>query len=153
MQLGSGTWDLAPALTYKDRSGALSWGAQVNARIRLESANDSGYSLGDRYTLTTWSAWKVAPWISFSARLAYEQQGSIEGHYNGPHNHNSPADFQSNYGGEFVDAGLGTNLVMRQGPLTGLRLELEWTTRVDEDYNGFQIGCDNGLNATLSYSF
>lgn len=153
MQIGSGTWDLAPALTYKDRSEALSWGAQINARIRLESANESGYALGDRYTLTTWSAWKLAPWISVSARLAYEQQGSIKGHYNGPHKHNSPADFQTNYGGEFVDAGLGANLVMRQGPLTGLRLELEWTTRLDEDYNGFQLGRDNGLNGTLSYSF
>ncbi len=153
MQPGSGTWDLAPALTYKDRRGALSWGTQVNARIRLESANDSGYALGDRYTLTGWSAWKVAPWVSLSARLAYEQQGSISGHFNGSHNHSSPADLQANYGGEFIDAGLGANMVVRQGSLTGLRLELEWTTRLDEDYNGYQLGRDHGVNAALAFSF
>lgn len=153
MQLGSGTWDLAPALTYKDRNGMFSWGAQVSGGIRLESANDSGYALGDRYTLTGWSAWKLAPWISLSARLAYEQQGSIKGHYNGAHNHSSPADLQANYGGEFIDAGLGANMVVRHGSFAGLRLELEWTTRLSEDYHGYQLGRDQGMNTAVAFSF
>lgn len=153
MQLGSGTWDLAPALTYKDHSGLLSWGAQANGRIRLESANDSGYALGDHYLLTGWTAWKLAPWISLSARLAYEQQASIDGHYNGPHSHSNPSDLQANYGGEFIDGGLGANMVVRHGSLAGLRLELEWTTRLDEDYNGFQLGQNHGLNANVSFAF
>lgn len=153
MQLGSGTWDLVPALTYKSEQGAMSWGAQINGQIRMESANDSGYALGDRYALTGWSAWKLAPWISVSARLAYEHQDGIDGHYNGPHNHSSPADMQANYGGEFLDAGLGANMVVRHGSLTGLRLEVEWTTRLDQDYNGFQLGQDHGVNAAVSYGF
>lgn len=152
MQPGSGTWDLVPSLTYKGSKGVFGWGAQLNGRFGLESRNDSGYARGDRYGATAWSSVRLAPWVSISARLAYEQQDSISGHYNGPHNHSSPADRQENYGGEYVDAGLGANLVVREGGFAGLRLNLEWTTRVNEDYNGFQLGQDQGVNATASFA-
>lgn len=153
MQLGSGTWDLVPSLTYQGRADRLTWGAQFNAQVRLESENKSGYALGDWYQATGWTAVRVADWISLSGRLAWETQDSIGGHYNGPHRHSNPADIQANYGGTFVDFGLGANTIITSGNFTGVRFELEWVTRVREDYNGFQLGLDNGIYANISYAF
>lgn len=153
MQLGSGTWDLIPAVTYKGADGRLSWGAQLGAVLRLESKNASGYALGDRYKATTWSAWRVARWLSLSTRVEYEHEDEIDGHYNGPHGHASPSDIQANYGGEFFRAGIGANMVATHGAFAGLRLELEWVENIGQHYNGFQLGRDRGLNAVVSYAF
>lgn len=152
MQLGSGTWDFLPTLTYTGRANHLSWGGQLNAAIRLENANRSGYVLGDRYQASLWGATRLADWISLSARVTYWRQGTIGGHYNGPHRHSSPADFQENYGGEFVDAGLGANMRITGGPLAGLRVELEWLQPIEQNYNGFQLGMDDSVQVNFSYA-
>lgn len=153
MQLGSGTWDFTPNLTYTGYSGAISWGAQMSAVLRLEDENDSGFAFGDRYKATGWSAYRIADWASLSLRIGYEKQEDINGHYDGPHNHSSPPDFQANYGGEFIDLGLGVNLVPQSGLFAGVRLGLEWSEPVSEHYNGFQIGRERTLSASLSYGF
>ncbi|MFC6977517.1 hypothetical protein [Microbulbifer taiwanensis] len=119
MQLGTGTWDLLPSITYTSALERLSWGAQLSARLPLEDENDSGFAFGERYGATAWSAYRLADWISLSARLQYAKEGDVDGHYNGPHNHSSPADLQGNYGGELLDYGLGVNLVGQQGALAG----------------------------------
>ena len=153
MQLGSGTWDLLPSVTYSGGYNTLSWGAQASARLPLQDENDSGFSVGERYGATAWGAYRLADWVSVSARLDYTKQHDINGHYNGPHNHSSPSDLQANYGGEFVAAAVGANLVPQGGALAGVRLGLEWTTSLAAHYNGFQLGRDDGLNMSLSYAF
>ena len=153
MQLGSGTWDATPSITYTGTAGALNWGAQASAVIRLEDANDSGYALGDKYGATAWGAVRVVDWMSFSARVNWTDQDAISGHYNGAHNHSSPADIQANYGGEFLDGALGINTVVTGGDFAGLRLGVEWVTRLEEDYNGYQLGLDDSVNVNVSYAF
>jgi len=153
MQLGTGTWDLLPSLTYTSALARLSWGAQLSARLPLEDENDSGFAFGERYGATAWGAYRAADWISLSARFQYTKEGDINGHYNGPHNHSSPADLQTNYGGEFVDYGLGVNLVAQQGALAGVRLGLEWVGSLSANYNGFQLAREEGLDMSLSYAF
>lgn len=153
MQLGSGTFDALPSVTYTGRSGMISWGAQLSAEIRLEDENDSGFAFGDQYGATVWGALRVVDWLSLSARLEWSDQDPISGHYNGPHNHSSPNDIQANYGGEFLDAGLGFNTVVTSGNFKGLRLGAEWVTRLEEDYNGYQLGLDDGVNVSLTYAF
>ncbi|MCP8897834.1 transporter [Gilvimarinus xylanilyticus] len=153
MQIGSGTYDLTPSATYTGTAGIVSWGAQGSAVIRLEDENDSGYALGDKYAATAWGALRLVDWLSLSARVEWSDQDAISGHYNGPHNHSSPADIQANYGGEFLDAGIGINTVVTGGDFAGVRLGVEWMTRVEEDYNGYQLGLDDGVNVSLSYAF
>ncbi|MEO1856698.1 MAG: transporter, partial [Rubritalea sp.] len=70
MQLGTGTFDLSPSLTFlKQPSDNWSWGAQANGRIHLNE-NDQGYSLGDSIGATGWVARNITEWSSISARLA-----------------------------------------------------------------------------------
>ncbi len=152
MQLGSGTWDLHPGLTYTGYDNLLSWGAQLGTVLRLEDENDSGFAFGERYFATGWGAYRFADWGSTSLRLSYEKENKIRGHYNDTHNHSSPPDFQHNYGGEFVDAGIGLNVVPQTGALAGVRLGLEWVLPVRGHYNGIQLGRDTGWNLSLTYA-
>ncbi|MEX2963325.1 hypothetical protein [Microbulbifer sp. TYP-18] len=153
MQLGSGTWDLLSSLTYTSGLERLSWGAQLSARLPLEEENDSGFAFGERYGATAWSAFRVADWLSISARLEYAKEGDINGHYEGPHNHSSPPDRQGNYGGNYSAYGLGVNLVGQRGLFAGTRLGLEWLSTLSADYNGYQLAREDGLNMSLSYAF
>ena len=153
MQPGSGTWDFLPGLTYSARQDAISWGAQISAVLRLENRNTSGFRFGNRYDASAWMAYRASPSVSLSVRLAYQREGIVDGHYDGPHNHASPQDRQPNYGGKFVDAGLGLNLVPQAGPLAGVRLGIEWLDSLDADYNGIQVGRQDSLNLSLGYAF
>ncbi|MDX2308258.1 MAG: transporter [Hyphomicrobium sp.] len=145
MQLGSGTWDFQPSLTYNGRMDRVSWGAQVSGIIRMEDDNDSGYRLGDVFQATAWSAYRLTDWLSASVRVIHTQQGQIEGHYNAGHNHSSPPDLQYNYGGNFWDVGFGVNTVVPSGLLQGHRLSVEWLEPIKEDVNGYQQERDGTL--------
>jgi hypothetical protein len=78
MQLGSGTYDLMPGLTYLGNNDTLSWGAQGVGTIRL-SDNDNDYSLGDRFNLTTWIARDWTSQFSSSLRVNGEWWSNIDG--------------------------------------------------------------------------
>ena len=78
MQLGSGTFDFLPGVTYYSRSNNLGWGAQVMGNIRV-GENDEGYSLGDVYQFTAWGSYRLAPWISTAVRISNTNWGEIDG--------------------------------------------------------------------------
>jgi hypothetical protein len=78
MQLGSGTWDLLPGLTYLGQAGELSWGAQGVAVLRL-GENDNDYTLGDRFNLTGWFSRAWTPDWQSSLRLDAQWWGNIDG--------------------------------------------------------------------------
>jgi hypothetical protein len=153
MQLGSGTWDLLPSLTYTGRAGRLAWGAQASGIIRLEDENEAGFRFGNVFQATAWGSYRIADWLSASVRLVHTYQGGIEGHYDGAHNHHSPPDLQGNYGGHFYDVGIGLNTVVPAGPLAGHRLGIEWLEPVRDDVNGYQQQRDGTLIVSWSKAF
>jgi hypothetical protein len=69
MQLGTGTYNLLPSLTYLGSAGHLGWGAQMKARIALEDENDEGYRWGNLYEATAWLSYKLTDGLSGTARL------------------------------------------------------------------------------------
>lgn len=143
MQLGSGTWDLKPALTMRRDAGPWSFGAQGAATIRL-GENDEGYALGDRYEATAWAAYEVAHWISLTGRLKGVTQGSIDGIDSEIMAPVQTAD-PDNYGGETLEALAGVNLVGQTGALRGHRLAFELGLPVYRDLNGPQMETDMTL--------
>jgi hypothetical protein len=155
MQLGSGTWDFLPSLTYTGRDGLWSWGAQASGVIRMEDKNESGFSFGNIFQTTAWGSYRVTNWLSASVRLLYTRQSIIEGHYESPpgHNHSSPPDLQPNYGGRFLDVGFGVNTVVPSGPLKGHRFAVEWLEPVYDDVNGYQLERDGTLYVNWSKAF
>jgi hypothetical protein len=153
MQLGSGTWDFKPSLTYTGQSHPWSWGGQVSGTLRLEDKNKSGYKLGDVFQSTAWGSYSLLEGLSASVRGLYTQEGSIEGEFTGTFNKLGPNDYTSNYGGRFWDVGLGLTAVIPRGSFQGNRFAFEWLQPVKDDVNGYQLERKGFLTASWSVAF
>ena len=138
MQGGSGTWDIEPSLTVSGRKASWGWGAQAAYRWRSESENKSGFVFGDRFVSNIWTSYAVSRAASLTGRLGYEHEGAIEGHYNGPHNHATPADRQQNYGGDTVLAAFGANIALPLGGAMPVQLGFEGGVPIYQNLNGIQ---------------
>lgn len=153
MQLGSGTWDFKPSLTYTGQSEKWSWGAQVSGVKRLQDANNLGYALGDAFQGTAWGNYNFLHWLSASVRGIYTAQGDIRGQSSRPNSSSAPVDFSGNYGGQFWDVGLGLNAMVPDGEFSGHSLGVEWLQPVADNYNGYQLERDGALSVTWGYMF
>ena len=132
MQLGSGTFDLLPSLTYVQQFTDWSWGAQASGVIRLESENGNNYRLGNKFELTSWAGYNLAEWIGLTGGFSYGYAGELKGGQKyvgsaGPMGRRSVTTaFSDNYGGERIDLILGINLLKPTGCLEGHRLSLTY---------------------------
>ncbi|MEL7320153.1 MAG: transporter [Pseudomonadota bacterium] len=150
MQLGSGTFDLEPGVTYRDQNDAFGWGAQVRGVIRV--GNDEGYSLGNKAMATVWGAVALTPAVSISGRVQAQTQGRIDGIdpvVVGPIQTANP-DFQ---GGETVTGFVGMNFAVTKGSLKGWRLGLEGGLPVVQDLNGPQMPTDYTFTVGVQKAF
>jgi len=171
MQLGSGTWDFKPSLTYTGADGLWSWGGQANATVRLEDSNESGYALGDVFQSSVWGGYNVLPWLTSSLRWLFTYQSQIYGQYHptpgvvegrwvddvnpGSRHFRSVGamDFPESYGGSYVDVGFGLGAVVPDGSFQGHRFGIEWLQPVLDDVNGYQLERVGTLSATWSLMF
>ena len=153
MQLGSGTWDFLPSLTYAGDYRRWSWGAQLNGIKRMEAQNKSGYRLGDLFQATTWGGYRLTNWLSASVRGIYTVQGAIQGDFNAFNGRAGPMDFPANHGGQFWDIGFGINASAPRGKFVGNELSFEWLQPIRDDVNGFRLERKGALAATWRYHF
>lgn len=153
MQLGSGTWDFLPSLTYTGMLDQWGWGIQLSGVKRLEDKNETGYRLGDIFQSTAWGSYHLTDWLTASVRGIYTLQGAIKGDYNGPNGHSGPMDFPANYGGHYWDLGMGLSATVLSGDLAGNTLSFEWLQPLMDDVNGYQLERDSALTASWSYAF
>ncbi|MEQ1545860.1 DUF3570 domain-containing protein [Methyloglobulus sp.] len=165
MQLGSGTWDFKPSLTYTGEMDRFSWGGQVTGTKRLESRNASNFAFGDIFQGSVWGGYQWTNWLATTVRGVYTTQGAIRGAYPAPteiqsltglpfvQTHVGPFDKSVNYGGQFVDLGLGINVTIPNGAFAGNTLKFEWLQPLHTDYNGYQLDRDYSLAFTWGYGF
>jgi len=152
MQLGSGTWDLTPGLTYVQTYDQWSWGAQGLYTYRT-GENDNGYTLGNKLDATAWLSKKMARSTSLSFRLKVLDWENIEGSDNTLTLMPSmvPTADPNLRGGRRVDALLGVNFVMPG--FTGLRLALEAGAPVYQKLDGPQLETDFIFTLGGQYTF
>lgn len=156
MQLGSGTYDLLPALVYKGYNENWSWGSKASAVLRI-GENSDNYSLGNEYGLTVWGARKLNDSFSLSARLDGKDWGDIDGE--DPElaaratSNMSPVFKTSLRGGTRVDAFLGVNYQVTSGALKGHRLALEVGAPIYEYLDGPQLSTQSSLMLSWQKSF
>ena len=153
MQLGSGTWDFLPSVTYNGMYGDWSWGAQLSGTVRMEQANKSGYRLGNIFQTTAWGSYHITSWLAASVRGVYTLQDSIQGDFNAFNGRTGPMDFPANYGGRFWDVGFGLTARALTGDLVGNSLSFEWLQPVADDFNGYQLEREGALSAAWNVSF
>ena len=153
MQLGSGTWDFKPSLTYTGQINKWSWGAQLSGTHRLEDQNSSGFAFGDILQATAWGGFDILDWLTASVRGAFITQGALKGAYNSTYYPIGPMDYANSYGGRYWDVGFGINAMVPTGNLQGTRLSFEWIQPVYDDVNGYQLQRTGSLAANWSYGF
>ena len=164
MQLGSGTWDLKPSLTYTAYADRWYWGGQLSGVKRMQSRNKLGYALGDEIKGSVWLGYKATNWLAFTVRNQYLVQGSIHGFSSRMEYQPDPTDPNdtpqrantenpANYGGKFWDIGIGATLSTGSGEFAGHSLAVEWLQPVIHDYNGYQLKRDGTLLVRWAYSF
>lgn len=152
MQLGSGTWDLLPGITWSRQDSAWSWGAQALATVRIGDS-DNSYTLGDRLELSVWGTRKLSPSLKGSLRLKGQTWDEIDG-----------ADPKLNpilvatadpelQGGSRVDLLVGLNFYGPGNIFNGSRLAIEAGVPVYEDLDGLQMSADWQLSANWQLVF
>jgi nitrous oxide reductase accessory protein NosL len=145
MQLGSGTYDLIPALTYSALSDDKNWnwGAQASYAFHL-GENQNDYTLGDIFNLTAWLRRAFGPATAWF-RIAYNYTDRIHG--SDPEiaklldpvmGASTPDADPKNYGGQRIDGFIGASYAI--GPVSigaeagipfyqymnGLQLKNDW---------------------------
>ena len=151
MQLGSGTYDLLPGITYSGTHNKWGWGTQYNAVIHL-GENSEDYAWGDKHQLSVWGSYLITPAISASLRVTGETEKKIDGIDSMIVAPVQTAD-PDNYGGERVSTSLGINTVIPSGFLKGHRFSVEATLPVYQDLNGPQMERDKAIMFGWSKAF
>lgn len=137
LQLGTGTYNLLPGLTYWGAYGDWNWGVQAVGQINL-GENDEGYTFGDRAYVTGWGGYTLGYGFTTSLRLSQEYTSDIDGNDNSITGA-SPTTDPNNYGGWKTLASLGLNYRVLEGPLKGVTPGVEFTLPLYQNLNGPQL--------------
>lgn len=152
MQIGSGTVDLLPGISYSQFFDHWSFGGQVNATLRTGN-NDNGYTLGDRYLATAWASRRLNDAWSVSLRLEAQNWDEVDGVDAVLNPMMSPANRGDFQGGSRVDGLVGVNYTVPSGGLKGNRFAVEAGHALYEDVNGTQLANDWRITFGWQYAF
>jgi hypothetical protein len=156
MQLGSGTYDFEPAITYLAQTENYSYGAQLGGILRI-GENDQDYTLGNKFEATLWGARKITDSLSASAKFDYSSQSEIDGSDSRLDTRNmmmaSPGFQTGSQGRDITTFGLGLNYYFQNNGLSGHRLAAEWETPIDQKVNGVQLELDSVWTLGWQYAW
>ncbi|MFL2938333.1 MAG: transporter [Opitutales bacterium] len=155
MQLGSGTYDLEPAITYLGQTESYSYGAQLGGILRI-GENDQDYTLGNKFEASLWGARKITESLSASAKFDYSSQSEVDGAHKGlttMQKNMSPGNQASSQGRDITTFGLGLNYYFQEGGLKGHRFAAEWETPIDQKVNGVQLELDSVWTLGWQYAW
>ena len=157
MQIGSGTYDFLPGLTYSGRHESIVWGGQARGEIRMNE-NHADYQLGNAYAITGWGAYEFTNSVSASLRLEWSHQLNINGR--------DPSINTTTPGGVplvptadpgrrasmRLDALAGVNFQVPWAPLSGLRFAFEAGLPTYQHYDGPALETDWLLTFGVQYT-
>lgn len=152
MQLGSGTVDARPALTYLGQHDWWAWGARAGGIFRI-GENDNDYALGDEWNTCAWGSRGLTEWLSTSVRLEAKGWGDIDGSDPALNPAMVPTADPNRRAGERIDALLGFNLFSSGGVLSGNRLALEAGLPLYQRLDGPQLETDWRVRVSWDWTF
>ena len=154
MQLGSGTYDLLPGVTYVGQGvGRWSWGSQLSGVVRLQSENDNDYRLGNVVEATGWVAYVLNHAWSASLRVDGKAWGDIHGADPELNPNVIPTADPNLRGGKRIDLLAGVNFYPHRGVFKGHRLGVEAGMPAWQNLDGPQLQTDWTVTAGWQYTF
>ncbi|MFQ5656775.1 MAG: transporter [Candidatus Methylomirabilales bacterium] len=152
MQVGSGTFDLLPGISYLGETDRWAWGVDAMATVRLaENSND--YTLGNQYELSGRLGWKWTDWLSPSIKIDAKIWENIDGADPDLNPAVVPTADPDRRGGERVDLLFGISLYVPRGDLKGLRFAIEGGVPIYQSLDGPQLETDWLLTVGAQYVF
>jgi hypothetical protein len=152
MQLGSGTFDLMPGVTYMYHKQNFSWSTHLSS-ILHPYYNSAGYKLGNELVLDTWAAYQWAHWFSSSFRFSANSAGKIQGSDAQIYGSLEPAATGSNYGGKALTALVGINYFFKDDLLQNSKIAAEFGIPLYQYVNGIQLASIYSLYITWFMNF
>lgn len=151
MQLGSGSVDLLPGISYLYQKDQLAAGTTLSAIYRSHY-NSVGYKLGNEANLNGWIAYQWISLISSSLRIEGTITEHIQGYDPQLYTYIEPSTNPANYGGKRIHAFLGSSLHFK-GILKNNRLGVEYGLPLYQNLNGIQLKQQFACNAFWSFVF
>ncbi len=152
MQMGSGSLDFMPAVTYLLKKNKAAFSMQASSVIRPFN-NSLNYHLGNEIAFNCWGAYKFLPWISASLRMEGNYSGSISGRDEQQRAVMEPAADAVNYGGENICSYAGVNFYLNRTFLNNSKFTIEYGMPVYQNVNGIQLAAVHTLYAGWLISF
>ena len=155
MQLGSGSFELLPGVTFYATRYNWSFGAQTRIAIPMNE-NSRGYRRAPMTVSTLWAAHRLNDWLSVSIRPLFESWGNIAGEDSALNRKIAPTMDPRLQGGARGSLLVGSNLIFpnRLGsPLAGHRLALELRFPIYQHLDGPQMALDWSVVAGWQYAF
>jgi hypothetical protein len=146
MQLGSGSVEVRPGITWFQQFEQWSYGAQLSGRVPLDT-NSQGYRLGSRKKFTSWTARNLSDSQSVSLSLTHQRWSDIHGRdrdltVSPLMNVGADPDKQA---GWRTQVGVGYNFYARRGAIKGHRFALEYLLPVAESRDGPALSLERTL--------
>ena len=151
MQLGSGTYDLIPSITYRNTHVDWSWGVQGAYTHRLDK-NSQNYALGNRIDGQAWIKVNPQKNTSVTGRIAFSDWQSINGNSDAITNmqrNMAPTFDASNSGGSRWDASIGVSHMFKNGHMLGV----EYGAPIQQKLNGLQMKVEQIYSVSWQYMF
>lgn len=147
MQLGTGTYDILPGLTYGYHDGDWSYGAAYKGRVHL-GENDEDYTRGDWHELTGWAGYRINQNFGLTAIIKGKTESKIDGQDSNIGGASSGAN-PAFYGGDKIHLGLnGTWRFHKKNTL-----KAEFNAPVYQDLNGPQLKSDYSFSLKWQKGF
>ena len=155
MQLGSGSFELLPGLTFYATRNNWSFGGQTRAAIPMNE-NSRGYRRAPMTASTLWAAHRLNDWLSVSTRALFENWGNIAGADEALNPEMAPTMDARLQGGARGSLLIGSNLVVPDvlgSLLAGQRFALELRVPIYQHLDGPQMALDWSVVAGWQYAF
>jgi len=160
MQLGSGTYDLIPSVSYTAKKEKIDWGVGAFGKIRL-GRNNRDYRLGNKYQLTCWIQGKWFSWAHPSIKVNAYYWQEITGDDTGTYANASTPETKfganvanpANYGGKKIAINLGSKFNLPGESFKNTKLEFDIGLPVYQNLNGIQTEEDFNFSFALNQRF
>lgn len=148
MQLGTGSFSVAPGVAASMQNDIATIGANVRAFFRLND-NGRGYRLGDAFRGNFWASYLLTENFSITTGARVHKWGSIEGRDSALDPLSDPGADPLFSSGTTVDIPLGLNIRLSEGLLTGTDIQFEFVWPTYESFDAPRPQGDWGFNLTL----
>ena len=155
MQLGSGSIELMPGVTFSAIRNNWSFGAQTRAAIPVNE-NSRAYRRAPLTISTLWVVRRLNDWVSLSTRALFEGWGNIAGEDKALNPHTAPTMDSRLQAGARGSLLFGSNLIFpnRLGSLfAGHRFALELRLPIYQHLDGPQMALNWSVVAGWQYAF